>query len=43
MRKFNAIKREHFYPYLKECKWRFNTKKLSIMKAQLLQWIDGGF
>jgi transposase len=26
MRKFNGIKKEHFYLYLKECEWRFNTK-----------------
>jgi transposase len=43
MRRFNGIPKEHFYLYLKECEWRFNTKKLSIMKAQLFQWIEGVF
>ena len=43
MRKFNGIPKENFHLFLKECEWRFNTKKLSIMKTQLLQWIEGGF
>lgn len=43
MRKFNGIPKEHFYLFLKECEWRFNVKKISVMKSQILQWIEGGF
>ena len=43
MRKFNGIPKEHFYLYLKECEWRFNVKKISVMKSQILQWLEGGF
>jgi transposase len=43
MRKFNGIPKEHFYLFLKECEWRFNLKKLSLMRTQLLQWIEEGF
>ena len=43
MRKFNGVPKQHFHLYLKECEWRFNTKKLSTMKTLLLQWIEEGF
>ena len=43
MRKFNGIQKEYFYLFLKECEWRFNTKNLSIMKMQFLQWVEGYF
>ena len=43
MRKFNGVPKQHFHLYLKECEWRFNTKKLSIMKTLLLQWVEEGF
>lgn len=43
MRKFNGIPKDHFYLFLKECEWRFNTKNLQIMKSQLLQWIECSF
>jgi transposase len=43
LRKFNGIKKEHFHLYLKECEWRFNSKKLALMKIQLFQWVDAGF
>jgi transposase len=43
MRKFNGIPKAHFHLFLKECEWRFNTKKLAEMKVQLSQWVDSGF
>jgi transposase len=43
MRKFNGISKDHFHLFLKESEWRFNTKKLSIMKTQLFQWLESGF
>jgi transposase len=43
MRKFNGVTKDHFHLFLKECEWRFNTKKLANMRAQLLQWLGDGF
>ena len=38
MRRFNGIPATHFYLYLKECEWRFNTPQPKQQQTQLIQW-----
>jgi transposase len=38
LRKFNGIKREHFYWFLKECEWRFNGGNHQQLLKQLKYW-----
>ena len=38
MRKFNGIKKENFYWFLKECEWRFNGGSHSNLLTQLKYW-----
>lgn len=38
MRKFNGIKKENFYWFLKECEWRFNGGNHQYLLTQLKYW-----
>lgn len=38
LRKFNGIKQENFYWFLKECEWRFNGGNHKQLLAQLKYW-----
>lgn len=38
LRRFNGIKKEHFYLFLKECEWRFNTRNHQTLLKQLKSW-----
>ncbi len=38
MRKFNGIKKENFYWFLKECEWRFNGGNHNDLLTQLKYW-----
>jgi len=38
MRKFNGIKQENFYWFLKECEWRFNGGNHEQLLKQLKYW-----
>jgi transposase len=38
LRRFNGIKKENFYWYLKECEWRFNGGDHSALLKQLRIW-----
>lgn len=38
LRKFNGIKKDHFYFFLKECEWRFNTRSHKTLLKQLKMW-----
>lgn len=38
MRKFNGIKQENFYWFLKECEWRFNGGNHQQLLKQLKYW-----
>ena len=38
MRKFNGIKQENFYWFLKECEWRFNGGNHKDLLKQLKYW-----
>jgi transposase len=38
LRRFNGIKKEHFYWFLKECEWRFNSKDHKSLLFQLKYW-----
>jgi len=38
LRKFNGIKQENFYWYLKECEWRFNGGNHKHLLNQLKYW-----
>lgn len=38
MRKFNGIKKENFYWFLKECEWRFNGGNHQQLLKQLKYW-----
>ncbi|WP_135081955.1 IS1595 family transposase [Terasakiella sp. SH-1] len=38
MRKFNGIKTDHFYWFLKECEWRFNGGNHADLLKQLKIW-----
>ena len=39
LRRFNGIKKEHFYWYLKECEWRFNGGDHKMLLNQLKHWV----
>ena len=38
MRKFNGIKSDNFYWFLKECEWRFNGGNHAELLKQLKSW-----
>jgi transposase len=38
LRRFNGIRKESFYWYLKECEWRFNGGSHQRLLRQLKQW-----
>lgn len=38
LRKFNGIKEDHFYWFLKECEWRFNGGNHQQLLKQLKYW-----
>lgn len=38
LRKFNGIKKENFYWFLKECEWRFNGGNHKMLLKQLKYW-----
>ena len=38
LRRFNGIKRENFYWFLKECEWRFNGGNHKSLLQQLKHW-----
>ena len=38
LRKFNSIKQDHFYWFLKECDWRFDDGKHAELLKQLQYW-----
>lgn len=38
MRKFNGIKQDNFYWFLKECEWRFNGGNHKTLLKQLKYW-----
>ena len=38
LRKFNGIQTEHFYWFLKECEWRFNSGDHQKLLKQLKYW-----
>lgn len=40
MRKFNGIPRDHFYPFLKECEWRFNNSDQKYSSIHINQLIN---
>lgn len=39
LRRFNGIKRENFYWFLKECEWRFNGGNHQMLLKQLKYWV----
>ena len=39
LRRFNGIKPESFYWYLKECEWRFNGESHKTLLNQLKHWV----
>lgn len=39
MRKFNGIKQDNFYWFLKECEWRFNGGNHQELLKQLKYWV----
>ena len=39
LRRFNGIKPEHFYWFLKECEWRFNGGNHKEFLTQLKYWV----
>ena len=39
LRKFNGIKKESFYWFLKECEWRFNGGNHKTLLKQLKYWV----
>jgi len=39
LRRFNGIKSEHFYWFLKECEWRFNGGDHQQLLKQLKHWV----
>lgn len=38
LRRFNGIKQDHFYWFLKECEWRFNGGNHKALLKQLKYW-----
>lgn len=41
LRRFNGIKKENFYWFLKECEWRFNGGNHKNLLKQLKTWYKG--
>jgi len=39
MRRFNGIKKDNFYWFLKECEWRFNGGNHQMLLKQLKYWV----
>ena len=39
LRRFNGIKKENFYWFLKECEWRFNGGNHKMLLKQLKYWV----
>ena len=39
LRRFNGIKSENFYWFLKECEWRFNGGNHQMLLKQLKHWV----
>lgn len=39
LRRFNGIKKENFYWFLKECEWRFNSGDHKMLLNQLKHWV----
>lgn len=39
LRRFNGIKPEHLYCFLKECEWRFNGSNHKELLTQLTYWV----
>ncbi len=39
LRRFNGIKTENFYWFLKECEWRFNGGNHQMLLKQLKHWV----
>ena len=39
LRRFNGIKPENFYWFLKECEWRFNGGNHKQLLTQLIYWV----
>jgi len=39
LRRFNGIKRDNFYWFLKECEWRFNSGDHQMLLKQLKYWV----
>ena len=39
LRRFNGIKKENFYWFLKECEWRFNNGDHKTLLTQLKSWV----
>ena len=40
LRRFNGIKKENFYWFLKECEWRFNNGDHKELITQLKSWVN---
>ena len=40
LRRFNGIKKENFYWFLKECEWRFNNGEHKELITQLKSWVN---
>ena len=38
LRKFNGIKKDNFYWFLKECEWRFNSGNHQMLLKQVKHW-----
>jgi len=38
MRRFNGLKKENFFWFLKECEWRFNGGDHAMLLKQLRAW-----
>lgn len=39
LRKFNGVPKKHFYAYIKECEWRFNSGSPKNLLKVLSQWV----
>ena len=37
--RYNGIPKQHFYFFLKECEWRFNTSSSSALLKDLSRWV----
>ena len=40
LRRFNGIKKDNFYWFLKECEWRFNGGNHQMLLKQLKYWVN---